>query len=162
LAAPRDDRSDVDDRWRRLRGPGRQHRTISLRTPLRRDDVEDDGVSEPPRPVVRGECVNGPRPCPYVACRHHLFLEVRRSGGLTLAWPTLDPWDLPETCSLDLADGGGMTLEQVGLRLNLTRERTRQTEEAALSKLREAPELRVRQRRARRLPTDEELDALLG
>ncbi len=76
-------------------------------------------------------------------------------------WPALDPWDLPETCSLDLAAGGGMTLEQVGLRLNLTRERTRQTEKVALEKLRQSSDLRVRRRRARVLPTDEELDELL-
>ena len=40
-----------------------------------------------------------------------------------------------ETCSLDVADRGGITLEEVGEILNLTRERIRQVEVRGLSKL---------------------------
>lgn len=28
------------------------------------------------RPRTRGECKDGPRPCPWVSCRHHLLLEI--------------------------------------------------------------------------------------
>ena len=35
---------------------------------------------------------------------------------------------MAETCSLDVADRGGITLEEVGAILNLTRERIRQVE----------------------------------
>jgi hypothetical protein len=43
---------------------------------------------------------------------------------------------MPETCALDLAERGGMTLDQVGALLNMTRERARQIENAALAKMR--------------------------
>jgi DNA-directed RNA polymerase sigma subunit (sigma70/sigma32) len=42
-----------------------------------------------------------------------------------------------ETCALDVADRGGITLEEVGEILNLTRERIRQVEVKGLEKLRE-------------------------
>lgn len=42
---------------------------------------------------------------------------------------------LPQTCSLDVADWDGATLLQVGEILNLTRERVRQIEVAAIIKL---------------------------
>lgn len=31
-----------------------------------------------PRPRTRADCLDGPRPCPWVACRHHLLFEVAR------------------------------------------------------------------------------------
>jgi hypothetical protein len=42
----------------------------------------------------------------------------------------------PLTCTLDVADQGGVTLEQVGDLLHITRERVRQIETLALRKLR--------------------------
>jgi DNA-directed RNA polymerase sigma subunit (sigma70/sigma32) len=47
-------------------------------------------------------------------------------------FPDKEPWELPETCALDVADRGGVTLEEVGGWLNLTRERVRQLEVHAL------------------------------
>ena len=44
-------------------------------------------------------------------------------------------WELRETCALDVAERGGLTLEEVGEILNLTRERIRQVEAAGLKKL---------------------------
>ena len=46
-------------------------------------------------------------------------------------------WELRETCALDVADKGGVTLEEVGTIMNLTRERIRQVEMRALQKLRQ-------------------------
>ena len=40
-----------------------------------------------------------------------------------------------ETCALDIADRGGITLEEVGEIMNLTRERIRQVEVRGLLKL---------------------------
>ncbi len=40
-----------------------------------------------------------------------------------------------ETCALDVADRGGITLEEVGEIMNLTRERIRQVEVRGLLKL---------------------------
>lgn len=88
------------------------------------------------KPRLRGECVDGARPCPYVSCQHHLFLDVSaRTGAIKLNFPDLEVWDMNETCALDIADRGGTTLEDVGAIMNLTRERIRQVEVKALAKL---------------------------
>ncbi|UQA56465.1 sigma factor-like helix-turn-helix DNA-binding protein [Polyangium aurulentum] len=88
------------------------------------------------KPRTRAECVDGPRPCPYVSCKHHLFLDVSaRTGAIKLNFPDLEVWDMNESCALDVADRGGTTLEDVGAIMNLTRERIRQVEVKALAKL---------------------------
>jgi Sigma-70, region 4 len=88
------------------------------------------------RPTTRAECAEGARPCPYVSCQHHLYLDVSaRTGAIKLNFPDLEVWDMNETCALDVADRGGTTLEDVGAIMNLTRERIRQVEVKALAKL---------------------------
>ena len=88
------------------------------------------------RPETREECVDGPRPCPFVSCKHHLFIDVSpRTGAIKLNFPDLEVWDMGESCALDVADRGGTTLEDVGAIMNLTRERIRQVEVKALAKL---------------------------
>ncbi len=87
------------------------------------------------RPATRGECAGGPRPCPFVSCRHHLYLDVSaRTGSITLNFPDVEVEDMAESCALDVADRGGGTLEEVGALLNLTRERLRQLEVLALER----------------------------
>jgi hypothetical protein len=89
------------------------------------------------RPRTREECMNMPRPCPFVSCEHHLYLDVNPdSGAIKLNFPHLEVWEMAETCSLDVADRGGITLEDVGAILNLTRERIRQVEVRGLVKIR--------------------------
>ena len=88
------------------------------------------------RPQSRGECKEGERPCPYVSCKHHLYLDVNpETGSIKLNFPDLEVWEMAETCSLDVADRGGITLEEVGVILNLPRERIRQVEVRGLIKL---------------------------
>lgn len=88
------------------------------------------------RPSVRAECANGPRPCPFVGCEHHLYLDVNpRTGSIQFNWPHLEPDELAESCALDVADRGGATLEEVGRFLNVTRARIGQIETRALAKL---------------------------
>lgn len=95
-------------------------------------------------PLGCGDCVDGPRPCPFVSCRHHLYLDVVR-GSIKLHFPDLDPDELDFSCSLDLAELGGLTLEQTGATMNITRERVRQlTEKAELSMKRMLVRARVR------------------
>ncbi len=90
------------------------------------------------RPRTRGDCDHFGRPCPYVGCRYHLYLEVReKTGAIKLRFPGKEPADLEESCALDAAEEGGMTLSAIGQRMNLTRERIRQIERIALRKLAE-------------------------
>jgi hypothetical protein len=125
-------------------------RTISLRLPV----LREDGSSYPRgvrRPQTRGDCVDGPRPCPWVGCRYSLFLDVTKAGSLKLNFPA-DSLDglvdnlmaLEHSCVLDVAggktgDGDGVTLEDVGAMMNVTRERIRQMEEKFKARLAENP-----------------------
>ncbi|HEY0840644.1 MAG TPA: sigma factor-like helix-turn-helix DNA-binding protein [Vulgatibacter sp.] len=94
---------------------------------------------ESERPRWRADCVDGPRPCLYVSCKHHLYLDVNpQTGSVKLNFPDKEIWELEETCALDVADRGGITLEEVGAIMNLTRERIRQVESRGLYKLRVA------------------------
>jgi hypothetical protein len=88
------------------------------------------------RPKARHECKDMPRPCPFVSCKHHLYLDVNpETGSIKLNFPDLEVWEMRETCSLDVADKNGITLEEVGEIMNLTRERIRQVEVRGLIKL---------------------------
>ena len=89
------------------------------------------------RPKSRADCQQMQRPCPFVSCEHHLYLDVNpQSGAIKLNFPHLEVWEMAETCALDVADRGGITLEEVGAILNLTRERIRQVEVRGLTKIR--------------------------
>jgi hypothetical protein len=88
------------------------------------------------KPLQRADCSKGLRPCPYVSCQHHLYIDVSpRTGAIKLNFPDLEVWEMGESCALDVADRGGTTLEDVGAIMNLTRERIRQVEVKALAKL---------------------------
>jgi hypothetical protein len=93
------------------------------------------------RPRSRADCANGERPCMFIACKHHLYLDVNPgTGSIKLNFPDREVWELDETCALDVADRGGITLEEVGSIMNLTRERIRQVETRGLAKLRAVAE----------------------
>jgi hypothetical protein len=83
------------------------------------------------KPRTRADCAEGPRPCPFVSCKYHLFIDVSaKTGAIKLNFP-----------ALDVADRGGTTLEDVGAIMNLTRERIRQLEVKALAKLNAVDEM---------------------
>ncbi len=115
-------------------------RTISVKRMTKRElelgrllypETEDAGHAE-----TRADCLGGARPCPFVSCKHHLYLDVSaRTGAIKLNFPDLEVWEMTETCALDVADRGGTTLEEVGAIMNLTRERIRQVEVKGLAKL---------------------------
>jgi len=93
------------------------------------------------RPKNRSQCKDGPRPCLYISCKHNLYLDVNTvTGSIKFNFPDKDINELKETCALDVAERGGITLEEVGEILNLTRERVRQLEMSALDKIRQAGE----------------------
>jgi hypothetical protein len=138
--ADSDDKAVTREQRRSRRKREVRARTISVKRMTKRElelgrllypDVED--VS---KPRVRAECAEGERPCPFVSCKHHLYLDVSaRTGAIKLNFPDLEVWEMTETCALDVADRGGTTLEEVGAIMNLTRERIRQVEVKGLAKL---------------------------
>lgn len=78
------------------------------------------------RPRTRSECIDGPRPCPFVSCEFHLYAQVTPDGSLELNFPSIPPTRmdlLPHgTCALDLADGGA-TAEEAADAIGMTRGR---------------------------------------
>lgn len=100
--------------------------------------TDDAPVDEPyahPAQMIRGDCVDGHRPCPLVSCRWNLYLDIsERTGNIIINFPDRAPEDMPPTqsCALDLADRGGVKLREIGAAMNLTRERARQIENSAI------------------------------
>lgn len=75
------------------------------------------------------------RPCVFVACKHALYLDVvPETGSIILNFPHLEPGQMPadSSCVLDRSERGTMTLEEIAVVTNLTRERIRQIELRAL------------------------------
>ncbi len=140
LALDVDDEESITREQRRSRRKRDvRARTISVKRMTKRE-LEIGRLLYPEtdywRPRTRAECAEGPRPCPFVSCKYHLYIDVSpRTGAIKLNFPDLEVWDLGESCSLDVADRGGTTLEDVGAIMNLTRERIRQVEVKALAKL---------------------------
>jgi hypothetical protein len=128
---------------RKVRRRGRRTRMRSKTIAMKRLTKEEMRLGalmyppiDEPRPRTRAECKDAPRPCPYVSCKHHLYLDVNpETGSIKLNFPDLEVWEMKDTCSLDVADRNGITLEEVGEIMNLTRERIRQVEVRGLLKL---------------------------
>jgi len=130
---------------RRSRRTRPRSRTIAMKR-LTREELRLGALLNPPvdipRPNTRLQCENDIRPCPWVACKHHLYLDVNpETGSIKINFPDLEPWEMNETCALDVADRSGITLEEVGEIMNLTRERIRQVEVRGLLKLKSATPL---------------------
>ncbi len=136
-----DDVPSISRKVRRRRRRTRpRSKTIAMKR-LTREELRIGALLYPPvdvpRPQTRSECQQHQRPCPWVACKHHLYLDVNpETGSIKLNFPDLEPWELQDTCALDVAERGGITLEEVGEIMNLTRERIRQVEVRGLRKIR--------------------------
>lgn len=128
-----------DGRGRRRRRSRKRARTISIRR-LSKAELNRGRELYPEtdywKPRTRAECVDMERPCPFVSCKYHLYIDVHPvRGSIKLNFPDLEIWEMSDTCALDVADRGGITLEEVGEIMNLTRERVRQVETTGLGKL---------------------------
>lgn len=135
----------ADDR-RRSKTMSRKEMARDLRRRRLAGQVDPEEESllseiETTRPKTRADCISSQRPCLFVSCKHNLYLDVNPdTGSIKLNFPDKEIWELPYTCALDVAEKGGITLEEVGEIMNLTRERIRQVETRGLLKLREATE----------------------
>ena len=133
----------VSERDQDRRRGRRRSKTIARKQMLRDRktmsfDPELAQLADKERPRKRSECMQKERPCMFVSCKHHLYLDVNQeTGSIKLNFPDREVWELQETCALDVAARGGLTLEEVGEILNLTRERIRQVEATGLKKLME-------------------------
>ncbi len=107
------------------------------------------------KPNTRAGCsVEGV--CPFVSCRHHLFLDTSKSGALFSRGRSaftrvpkrkdFEEWTdglvdglmrAEHTCSLDVAEEGAHTVREVAKALGVSLERARQIEVKALMKLRQ-------------------------
>jgi hypothetical protein len=99
------------------------------------------------RPRTRGEC-GTQRPCPWVSCRYHSYLDVKPNGNIKINWHGAIE-DMSDSCVLDLAEqprerrdgehrtghSPHLTLDEVGAVFGIIRERARQIEYSALAKL---------------------------
>jgi hypothetical protein len=117
-----------------------RRRQIRRRRRRTREELRLGALMFPPvddqRPKTRAECAEELRPCPWVACKFHLYLDVNpETGSIKINFPDLEPWEMRDTCALDVAERGGSTLDEVGEVTNLTRERIRQLEVRGLLKL---------------------------
>ena len=138
-----DDDVQSDER-KRSKTMSRKEMARDLRRRRLTGDVDPEEAEllkaiESTRPKVRADCMNGPRPCLFVSCKHNLYLDVNpETGSIKLNFPDKEIGELEHTCALDVAEKGGITLEEVGEIMNLTRERIRQVETRGLMTLREA------------------------
>jgi hypothetical protein len=74
-----------------------------------------------------------------VGCRHHLYLFVEY--GKYVRERACEPWELEETCALDVADRGGVTHAELGRVLGVQKQMAQRIEARAMRKL--APVLPV-------------------
>jgi hypothetical protein len=124
-------------------GSGPKSRTVPIKKmtkeKMRQDSLvyaTDMALANSIRPRIREECEREMRPCPFVGCKYHLYLDINpETGSIKLNFPDLEVWEMGKSCTLDVTDDGPVTLEEVGGIMNLTRERIRQLEESGLQAL---------------------------
>ncbi|HKP55486.1 MAG TPA: sigma factor-like helix-turn-helix DNA-binding protein [Polyangiales bacterium] len=134
-----EDGDEADEQGRRRRRSRARARTISIRR-LSKAELNRGRALYPEedywRPTTRAECAEMERPCPFVSCKYHLYIDVHPvRGSIKINFPDVEVWEMTDTCALDIADRGGITLEEVGEIMNLTRERVRQLETQGLARL---------------------------
>lgn len=129
------------------RSPRVRAHTVSVKR-LSRRELDRGAMLYPERPGVdylrprtfeecESEGLGSDTPCPFVSCKHHLYLDVNpRTGSIKLNFPDREVDELPATCALRVAQHGGRTLDAVAEVMALTRQRLSQLEDRILDKIR--------------------------
>jgi hypothetical protein len=117
LAEALDESMPAERRGRRKRRSRARARTISIRR-LSKAELNRGRELFPEtdywKPKSRSECKDMDRPCPFVSCKYHLYIDVHPvRGSIKLNFPDIEIWEI----------------------MNLTRERVRQVETAGLARL---------------------------
>lgn len=81
------------------------------------------------RPTCRSQCVDGPRPCPWVSCRYNLTIDIIK-GRVRVNPPGED------SCALDVADRGEHSVAEIAAILGISKQRVSFIEQEALAFLR--------------------------
>lgn len=103
------------------------HLQVPLSLPL--GDVRGNKTLRLIPPQTRSDCEHGIRPCPHVACKHHI---VGCIANLTDEDAAVDAMErrleagVTATCALDIAEDGEHTTEQVAEFMGITPERVQQ------------------------------------
>jgi hypothetical protein len=121
----------------RISAPPRTKSAKDIRRAAKKGIIVKTAWVDDLRPSTRGECENEIRPCPWVMCKYHLYLDVGDTGSIKFNFPDLEPHEMRVSCSLDVANQGGATLNEIGDIMNLSRERIRQLEVKIVDKLRD-------------------------
>lgn len=88
------------------------------------------------RPRQRCQCINHNGPCPFVSCKHHLYLDVDSdTGEIIFNFPGKEVWELQETCALDAADKKGLSDAEVAALMGLNVARFSVLKERTLRKV---------------------------
>ena len=97
------------------------------------------------RPRTRAECADVPRPCPYVSCRHNLYLDETHGGAVKLLFPGRPPEKMPPawSCTLDIAERfevKGASFPQIAKALHVSMQRAEQIAKQGIAKLADHPD----------------------
>jgi hypothetical protein len=116
-------------------GSGKRSPRLRVIPPV---SIPPDWEMKPGVPKNRGECENGPRPCPYVECDQHLWVvsqsdrpgnpKAGKQGATTLRPASA------QTCTLDVARQARQ-VEEIAKYMGLHHSRVRQIAEGAILKI---------------------------
>jgi len=111
-----------------------KRRTVSRVYKPEEIDVEEVDV-EYERPTKRSECP-GYRPCPFVSCKYNLFLDITEEGDIRFNFDGVEPWQMRNSCALDVAEKGPLKIVDVSAMVNLTKAETEEVLEQAYATIR--------------------------
>jgi len=112
--------------------------TIELTQEDRDSLVVSSLETEKKRPTCRADCSEVSRPCPYILCKHNMFLDIKDNGSIRYTQNTKDPLEVKHveingekvmpSCSLDIAEQfpEGLSCDAIGTLLGgISRETVR-------------------------------------